>query len=960
MGVPTKVQDKTDTGQQTSLSDQISRSSQTRPHSAGSSNSPEEGCYRGSSGRSRSRLLLQAIPGAKEKRQAKTCDRLEETQQVSPDPTFPYGDNSISVGKSSSGELYILIRPHGRLFPCPNPSGLSEIPPLPIRRQSLSVYSSPIRTLNQPMAVHKNSVGSQTDGTSHDYPSHGLSGRLAGTGSLLPTGSSANSNHAGSLLSTRSFGESREIGSDPIPELQVHRGQIRSHPVSGFSCGTQQGEGHSTSSDIHTQRQTDGQEMAVTSGHSGLSRQICQVCSVSYQTPSVVSGTVLESEIRSSRQTDICPSSHQDQTPMVVRPLQTQGRGTIDSSPVRSQALYRRISQRLGRSSRTGGVSGSLVSTGVSTPYQCPGNARSQENSPGSLSPSRLQPVSSDRQYNSSRLHKQGGRDQVLASHERDNPPISVVNQQGLDSESQIHSRQTQCHRGPTVQTGPNSANRVVSVPSSSERSISDLGSSSNRSFRHKVQQQVSSVCISSSRPKGLGSRHTIPRPGGNGRVCLPSSSTSDKVSSEISGNSQVQNHPDSTILAQTTMVPQTSTTSSQGPNSVTSQTISHQTTLDRYLSQSSGSSQPPRMASREVDLQSRGFESSVIQRVVKPHAQTTESIYDGKWKAWVAWCTRNGVDVYSPSIAKVADFLSFLFNEQKIEYSTLAGYRSMLSGALFHTGLDLGHNKDLADLMMSFKHSRPPRSKVFPDWDLSLILWTLSEPPFEPMFDESKVSMQFVTWKTVFLVLLAAGVRRGELHAIPYKNVSYDKDFTHVTLRPSESFITKTQIKTGNKLKPFRIPSLTSVLGNDLQLDRKLCPCRALKHFIKRSEPVRKSDPTKTLLFVSYDPRKKGDICKNTISGWISQLIRFCYSQPGSKALQLTGTRAHEVRAYASSLVSKGTSAIDDILMAGNWRSHNTFTNHYLRDISHQEGDLLRIGPIVAGQKVVIHTSVQ
>ena len=151
---------------------------------------------------------------------------------------------------------------------------------------------------------------------------------------------------------------------------------------------------------------------------------------------------------------------------------------------------------------------------------------------------------------------------------------------------------------------------------------------------------------------------------------------------------------------------------------------------------------------------------------------------------------------IYSPSIAKVADFL---FNEQKIEYSMLAGYRSMLSGALVHIGLDLGRNKDLADLMMSFKNSRPPRSKVFPDWDLSLVLWTLSESPFEPMFDESKVSMQFVTWETVYLDLLAAGVGRGELHAIPYKNVSYDKDFTHVTLRPSESFVTKTQIKSGN-----------------------------------------------------------------------------------------------------------------------------------------------------------------
>jgi len=90
------------------------------------------------------------------------------------------------------------------------------------------------------------------------------------------------------------------------------------------------------------------------------------------------------------------------------------------------------------------------------------------------------------------------------------------------------------------------------------------------------------------------------------------------------------------------------------------------------------------------------------------------------------------------------------------MEYTTLAGYRSMLSGALVHTGLDIGCNKDLSDLMLSFKHSRPPRSKVLPGWDLSLVLWTLPEPPFEPMFVDSKVSMQLVTWKTVFWVLLA------------------------------------------------------------------------------------------------------------------------------------------------------------------------------------------------------------
>jgi len=312
-------------------------------------------------------------------------------------------------------------------------------------------------------------------------------------------------------------------------------------------------------------------------------------------------------------------------------------------------------------------------------------------------------------------------------------------------------------------------------------------------------------------------------------------------------------------------MVPTVITTGSGGSSSSSQLAQSAQATSVQSNEWQGGDSKTPRLAAREVSLQSRGFDKEVIVRLTKPHAPSTELIYDGKWRIWTAWCIRNGVDCYNPPVAKVADFLQFLFNVQKVEYSTLAGYRSMLSGALGHTGLNLGQDRDLSDLMLSFKHIRPPKSRVFPDWDLSMILWTLSEHPFEPMFDE-KVSLQFVTWKTAFLVLLAAGARRGEIHVIPYKNVSYDMDFTHVTLRPSERFITKTQIRTGSRPKSFRIPSLQKELPSDLSLDRKRCPCRAIKYYFRRVEPIRKKDPSKSLFFVSFDPRKKGDIHKNTV----------------------------------------------------------------------------------------------
>ena len=88
----------------------------------------------------------------------------------------------------------------------------------------------------------------------------------------------------------------------------------------------------------------------------------------------------------------------------------------------------------------------------------------------------------------------------------------------------------------------------------------------------------------------------------------------------------------------------------------------------------------------------------------------------------------------------------------------------------------------------------------------LVLVLWTLMDKPFEPVWDEKKVPLTFLIWKVTFLLLLVSGMRRGELHAIPYKGVSYPKDFSHITLRPDPAFLAKTRLKTGHALQPFRI----------------------------------------------------------------------------------------------------------------------------------------------------------
>jgi hypothetical protein len=273
-----------------------------------------------------------------------------------------------------------------------------------------------------------------------------------------------------------------------------------------------------------------------------------------------------------------------------------------------------------------------------------------------------------------------------------------------------------------------------------------------------------------------------------------------------------------------------------------------------------------------------------------------------------------------------------------------------MLSSALrFHTDLDITHSQELSQLIVNFKRERPPQRNLVPKWDLDLVLWTLLEPPFEPIWDDTKVPLTFLTWKVTFLLLLASGLRRGELHSIPFKGVSYQKDFDWITLRPDPEFVSKTRIATGKALEPFKIHSLKRLVGSEQE--RKLDPCRAVRTYIKRTETLRKD---RKLFLISPDHKVKGEISVNTISAWVSNLIQYVYRQPGQRARDLTGRTTHEVRAYAATLVHKGCWSLEDVLQSGQWTSNQVFVEHYLRDLSEQQDSIKRLGPIAAGRQTV------
>ena len=393
------------------------------------------------------------------------------------------------------------------------------------------------------------------------------------------------------------------------------------------------------------------------------------------------------------------------------------------------------------------------------------------------------------------------------------------------------------------------------------------------------------------------------------------------------------------------------------GPSGPVSSGTAMSTTVARFTDttvQSDSSREPKEpesscMAPRSTAIREQGFSEAVATRIEAPQRSSTRAVYEAKWAIFTRWCKDNQVDFRSPPLKAVADFLLYLFQEKELQPSTIDGYRSAIADKLGNQPVNISRGESLTRLLDSFHRDRPKARRGVPSWNLSLVLHQLTKPPFEPI---KKASLKHLTFKTVFLLALGSGKRRSEIHAWLRKNIRHQEDWSNVSFYPSPLFLSKNQLaKEGpGSVAPVVIPALAPTLDSSLKEDRSLCPVRALRYYLDRTDDIRQN---KQLVFVSFKKGFEKDISPATISSWIKQTIILCYDLSDQEAQNLHQIKAHDVRAFAASKAFQSGMSLEQLLSACHWKSHNTFTQFYLKDVAWADSELYHLGPVVAAQQI-------
>ena len=377
------------------------------------------------------------------------------------------------------------------------------------------------------------------------------------------------------------------------------------------------------------------------------------------------------------------------------------------------------------------------------------------------------------RQHNSDSVYLPSGRDSVASTVLQNLGTLAVGYQEQYHTESSSHSGKIE-HPTRPVEQGSNKAHRMDLEQCSFKSNLSYLGETFDRSLCIISQQEDGHLLHLGPSSPSLRCRCFLSDMESNVCVWVPAN-LPDSQSFGTHEARTMSGHSDSAAMAKKTLVSGSTTIVHCKSNQVTRDSQSLESTKHNNISSGSQSVQSECMAAINRHLSASGFSQEVRNLLSASWRAGTQKDYSGKFKQFSSWCRGKQIDTYSASLTDCAEFLSSLFHKG-LQYRTIAGYRSMLSSVLPPVNnIPVGQHPHIVRLIKGIFNSRPPTTKLLPEWELPLVLGLLKRPPFEPL---SLAPLKYLTWKSLFLVAITTFRRASDIQALKLGsgNVSVQK----------------------------------------------------------------------------------------------------------------------------------------------------------------------------------------
>ena len=490
-----------------------------------------------------------------------------------------------------------LSRLQGCLLPYTNTGTVQEISQISCPGSDLPVQSTAFWSVHSAHGVHCLGKGGETDGRTQGYKDPPVPRRLVGQSQNPPNLSPSYPDPDQDVPGSRLAREFRKIRTGAPTSIQLRRLPVRPQVWLGQTDTGPVAESSRENTNTTFATGLSGLAVHVLDRSINGHRETSSPRPPTHETHTVASQKQLEG-------TGIPRKGYPStQIPaptftVVAKRKQCASRSTITPYTACSANFYRRIKRRVGRSFKRVHCKRVLVSAGKQAAHKLSGTKSSPLGLKRVPKPMHKQNCpSGHRQYYSSGLYKQGRGNEVGPTVCSTVENLDLVFPATSDPKSPTYPWPIKCDSRQAIQAKSDHPNRMVPPSGHLSRLVQKMAPATDRPICHEVQQQATSIRVSSTGHSGSSSGRARPTLGGSGCIRLPTDRHIGQSGGEVTGLPVQETHSDCPGVAQHALVLGLSDHVQSGPSQPAQPTQPADTALQSDPSQKSDKSKSPCLA---------------------------------------------------------------------------------------------------------------------------------------------------------------------------------------------------------------------------------------------------------------------------------------------------------------------------------------------------------------------------